>query len=131
MAVVQATVSFFDGTTVVGEWKPPPLGDQVAFERHFGKSVSLLNRHFDAVGNPLPDNPPPTEWMAFLVWASLRRQGKPVGHTFDAFVEGVEDIAMEIVVADSLPEGGFAEGPDGQIVEVASDPLDPAVRPGS
>jgi hypothetical protein len=129
---IQTTVTFSDGTSATGEFRRPPLGDQVAFERHFGRSISLLNRHFDQMtGDPLPDNPPPTEWMAFLVWASLRRQGKAVGQTFEEFVDLAEDIAMEGVVSDDESSGGFAEGADGEIVEVAADPLDLAARPGS
>ncbi len=100
----------FDGADY--EFVPPKLGDLVAFERHFGLKASVLEPKetgaYDDNGEAVVAADIALEWIAFLLWRSLRRQeviGKDVefGEDFLDLVEGVEMKGGEVEIVDEDP----------------------------
>lgn len=73
------TVTYDDGKKVESVAKPK---DIVAFERQYGKSMASFG---DA------SNPPPMEWVYYLAWSPLHRQGREP-RAFDEFLDAVADV---------------------------------------
>ena len=88
----------------------PGLSVLVAFEKHFGLPASVLEPETepvpDADGQPVVDDEGEPqvrivsefrlEWICFLVWRQLTRQGElPEGTAFDDdFLDRIEDVEM-------------------------------------
>lgn len=76
---MQLRIQFADGHSE--EVTPAPV-DLVKFERKFNMAAAAI------------EDDPRVEYLMFLAWASLRRQGK-VTDDFDAFLESLADIDSE------------------------------------
>lgn len=71
----------YDGSKAPVEAVAKPK-DIVAFERQYGVSMAAFAD---------PAKPPPMEWLYYLAWSPLHRQGRETA-SFDAFLDTVEDI---------------------------------------
>jgi hypothetical protein len=89
------TVKYDDGREVEAVAKPK---DIVAFERQYGQSMA-------AFGDS--SNPPPMEWLFYLAWSPLHRQGREP-RAFDEFMDDVEDITP---IEDAEPAVPFVTAP--------------------
>jgi len=122
---MQKTKLTFDGQEHVLD--QPRFGDLVAFERQFGLKASalepkpVLDEHGQQVvdeesGEPVMKAEVALEWLAFLFWRALRRQGvitKDLPFD-DDFVDRIEGVEM------------IDEGEE----DNAADPSVPAPQPG-
>jgi hypothetical protein len=80
-------VTYSDGSSARTD--DPKLPDMVAMERHFGISAAVL-------GTPEARY----EWTAYLVWHRLTAKLNGAGEPFEAWLDRVEDFAVEEEAAD-------------------------------
>lgn len=88
-------VAYEDGREIESVAKPK---DIVAFERQYGESIVAFTDE---------RNPPRFEWIAYLAWSPLHRQGREP-RAFDEFLDVVDDIE-EIDEAQASEEGRPAD----------------------
>jgi hypothetical protein len=114
---MRATVTavFLDASQQAATGELAPLADRVEFEKRFGMSAAVLSRlegMFDDEGNLTPDADPAAlreEWIAFLVWAELRRElGAEEVADFDAWLLTISNITVN---TNAEEEGGGVQVP--------------------
>lgn len=94
------TVAYDDGRPAVEA--VAKAKDIVAFERQYGVSIA------SAFGDQ--SKPPPMEWLFYLAWSPLHRQGREP-RAFDEFLDSVEDISpVDDVEDDAAPFPPAASG---------------------
>lgn len=89
------------------------LADLVAFERHFGIPASVMD--------PDDETPGRAEWLAFMIWRSLRKAGViPKEDDFDTALDRIED--FEQVLEPGDPGYVPAEGEEVADVDPTTSP---------
>lgn len=84
-------VVYEDGREVEAVAKPK---DIVAFERQYKQSMAALGDE---------KNPPPMEWLYYLAWSPLHRQGRET-RAFDEFLDFVDSVdSVEDEPVDPFP----------------------------
>lgn len=116
------TVADYAGNRTETEGIFAGWSDQVAFERRFGVNAAVLDQlqdAFDESGKLRADVDPTkikTEWLAFLAWRVCRRSPAAATIDFDAWLENLAELELEVT-----------EQPSADVIPAEGDPAVPTI----